>query len=62
MVNDELKVRRERERERERVMSTDTLFSHQNKCFICGVGKTGFDNSQEYENHITQHHAMKNYM
>ena len=34
----------------------------QNKCFVCGIGKTEFDNSQGYENHVKQHHAMKNYI
>ena len=37
-------------------------FIMQNKCFVCGIGKTEFDNSQGYENHVKQHHAMKNYL
>ncbi len=33
-----------------------------NKCFICGIGKNEFSSPQEFDVHINNHHAMRDYM
>ncbi len=34
----------------------------QMKCFICGINVNEFSSSQEFDNHIHQHHSMRDYM